>query len=192
MAVQIPMISQTFRNFVFQCDAVLSQLHSALTVESADTATSNTSLMGWIISNQSYQKNHQAANAIDSLSMEAARINQMIVSMGLLSIPPLDTTINGNAIRIAENDEHHFFIDWFTDGAYSSLASMNTAGRLQEAIFRVNNVRNQAQSVLFSLPLVAQSPVTPTCHPVAPSPVVMPTCHPVMPSPVVMQGCPAA
>jgi hypothetical protein len=155
VANQAGHIREIFRNFICRCDTVLSLLNSALTTEYADANTSNTSLIGYFVSNMSYHKNHQAANEIDALCMEAHRINQMMAGMGFM---PLDTTFNGNAIRMAENNEHHFFIDWFTNGSYSSMASMNTARQIETTIYRVNNVRNQAQSMLYMLP-----PTAPCC-----------------------------
>jgi len=134
MASQVEILQEVFRNFLFRCDTVLSLLNSALTTESADALTSNTSLVGYFISNWSYRKNHQAANEVDALLMKAHEINQLITTFGFV---PLDTAFNGNAIRYAENDEHHFFIDWFTNGSYSSMASMNTARQLQETAYRV-------------------------------------------------------
>jgi hypothetical protein len=151
MISQVAALSQSVSQFIYQCGNVLSSLNSAVNIEHADSSTSNYSLTGWFITNLSNQQNHQAANEVDALRQEACRINQMMASMRV-ALPPLDTCLDGNMIRCAEENEHsHPFLDWMIGGNYSSIASMNTAGQLQRTAMRVEFVRNQAQSLLSAL-----------------------------------------
>ena len=157
MSRQVEMLSHAFRSFTYQCNTVLSLLGSAETAESVDTCTSNLSLVGYFVSNLSYKKNVDAARAVDELSMEADRINSMIAATGL-HLPQLDSSFSGQSIMIAENDEHHPFIDWFTSGSYSSMASMHTARELQKTSFQVESVRRHAQYLQNMLPSVPLMP----------------------------------
>ncbi len=153
MSHQVAMLSQAFRNFIYQCNTVLSLLGTAETTESLDTCTSNLSLVGYFVSNLSYQKNAAAARAVNDLSMEADRINHMLAAIGL-SLPLLDTSCSGQSIMIAEDNEHHPFIDWFTNGSYSSMASMHTARELQRTSFQIESMRKHAQYLQNMLPSV--------------------------------------
>lgn len=141
--------------FIGECDLVLNQLNSARNTEMMDATTSNYSFFGSIITNMSYRENMNVANRVDALRNQALNINHMLASInqpapgtrGPLPFVLLDTNFNGHQIRQAESNEHSFFWNFFTDNAYSSMASTNTMQTIQWTMDRINAVRYQAASV---------------------------------------------
>jgi len=148
---QISYLNEMIRNFIYLCDSVLGELQSARHMELLDMNTSNSSLVGYFISNMSHTKNHDVARRVDHLQREAEKINQAVQLSGLPIGHYLNVYVNGNDIRTAENAEHSYFYDWFTSGAYSSMGSANTAAQIQTTISRVEQLRWQACSLQSSL-----------------------------------------
>jgi hypothetical protein len=138
-------LSGALQQLICRCQEVQRELNNAIGVELLDAQTPNHSFFGWMVSNTSYRTNHAVANNVDSLIDEACRINHMIHQLGLGSgLGCLDTGFSGNPIRDSENNEHGFFVNWFTNNRYSSMASTLTAQTLRETANRVDHLCNQA------------------------------------------------
>lgn len=157
-------------NFIQRCDSVSRELESARSTEFLDMNTSNANWGGSMISNLSYHQNHAVAGHVDDLQREAVKINQMVLSSGLtpagmpLHHLLLNTDLNGNGIRRAENAEHDFsLLDYFTNGSISSYGSIKTAGQLMDAKYKVEQLRWQAQSLQSSLSIIG--PQYPNANP---------------------------
>lgn len=163
MQQQIFNVSLALQQFISQCEYTLQQLNQASHVEMADMTTSNTSFSGAMISSHSRSVNYRAASQVDGLQREIVRINQMVeglrqealrvndtafASRFFLSLP---TDLSGAHIRNAENAEHSFFWDLFSNDAYSTWGSANTLREIQFTADRVRHARCQAQSLLTSL-----------------------------------------
>lgn len=155
LIARIASIAYPLQNFIHHCDTVLSDLNSAYRTEICDAATSNHSLAGFFISNSSYSQNIHVANELDSLAVEASKVNDMLVEKGLFSVFPYATTIstdfNGHSIRQTENAEHNFLANWFTNNAYSSVASAGTANQIMMATTKIQLVKAEARQLLDSI-----------------------------------------
>jgi hypothetical protein len=155
-------------SFIGECDMVLNQLNSAKNTEMLDASTSNHSLFGSIVTNMSYRENMNVANRVDSLRNSAININHMLTGLqhpfnaGTASVLPpcslLDTNLNGQMIRQSESNEHSFFWNFFTDNAYSSMASGNTIQAIQMTAERINAIRYQAASIQSMLSSMSMRP----------------------------------
>ncbi|MEI8365689.1 MAG: hypothetical protein WCF65_04640 [Parachlamydiaceae bacterium] len=148
---KIALINQ-LGNFTMNCNAVLSDLQSASSMEMCDAWTSNYSFMGSIVTNMSYNQNMAVAGKVDALRRDAEMINGALMRSGIFSSMPMGSTLlstdfSGSEIKRAENAEHNFFMNLFTSNAYSSMASTNTMQQINWTIHRVSNVRDQASRI---------------------------------------------
>lgn len=153
-AYRYPGLQSSLQCFLNSCDATLQDLNSAYRTETLDAATSNNSLVGWLVSNHSWEKNNRVANRVDSLRQEAARINSMLANTGLLrrgDIAPLNTFFSGEGIRRAEAAEHSFLADYFTNSWFSSLGSTNTMAQISQTLSTVQALKHQAVQLNYSL-----------------------------------------
>lgn len=156
-------------SFIGECDMVINQLNSAKNTEMMDASTSNHSFFGSMITHMSYRENMNVANRVDALRDRALNINHMLSSLsypltgGTAApfLPPcamLDTSLNGQMIRQSESNEHSFFWNFFTDNAYSSMASANTMQAIHWTADRVNAMRHQAASIQSTLSSMSMRP----------------------------------
>lgn len=147
---QINRLGMQLRDFIFDCDSVLSSLVSAQNSEVLDAQTDNSDFFGYFISNSSYHKNHDVANQVDDLKHRIYVINSALMQAGS-HLMPLNIDLDGSNIREAENAEHSFWANLFTSNAHSAYASCNTLGQLTSTAEKVRRVRNQAENNLFYL-----------------------------------------
>lgn len=142
-------LCNSLQQLINRCQQVSHKLGEALHYESMDAQTSNNSFFGWIVSNQSYSINHQAAAEVDRLAQEARRINELIAQYGRLNFLP--TGFDGNAIRNAENNEHSFLPNLLSNWSYSDLASQHTWQVIANTKNHVDSLLHHAYNTMNDL-----------------------------------------